>query len=122
MQALAERITEALRAEVGESLHVVSYYDGEELGHVYRSDVVRERYEESQVEEIVADLELESIAQGAHEARHREELHATVRIYDDFLDFTVPLGDLRGVAVALDVDGDYRVREVVDSIEAAADE
>lgn len=122
MEQLAERVSAAAQDEFPEACLVgVSYYDEEQVGHVYRSKWAAEKYEPEQVDEIVNDLRLEAIAFGAHEKRQQEELHATARIYDEMLDISVPITEVEGIVVALDREGAYRTRDVVDLVERTAD-
>lgn len=95
----------------------VSYFTGEEVDHVYQSEWATETYEREEVDKIVRDLQLESLGYGAYEQRQKSQLHATVRIYDEMLDITIPINDREGVAVALDLTGDYSIRKIVDRIE-----
>lgn len=118
MEQLAERVHDALREEFGESCLVgVSYYDHDEIGHVYRSEWAAEKYEPEQVDAIVEDLRLEALAHGAQEQRQMERLRATTRIYEELLDIVVPVSDVQGVAIALEIDAEYRVRDVIDTVE-----
>lgn len=120
MQQVAERVTEVIRDEFDEACLVgVSYYDSDGVGHVYRSDWAEERYDPEAVDAIVDELRLESIGHGVYEKRQRQTLHATARVYDEMLDIAVPTDGTEGVAVALDTDGEYRVREVVSVVERA---
>jgi hypothetical protein len=100
----------------------VSYFTGDEVDHVYQSEWATETYDREQVDKIVRDLQLESLGYGAYEQRQQSQLHATVRIYDELLDITVPVNEFEGVAVALDTSGDYEVRNVVEQIEDVVSE
>ncbi|WP_435096399.1 hypothetical protein [Halarchaeum sp. P4] len=123
MEELAEEVREGICEAVGEEPLVgVSYYTGERVGHVYRSDWAEEKYEPGQVDEIVRDMQLEAIGYGAHEQRQEEQLHATVRIYDDLLDIAVPIDGSQGVGVALDLQGEYSIRKTVALIEETIEE
>lgn len=118
MEQLAEDVLAELRESIGgEPIEGVSYFDADEVGHVYLESRERGAAEEARVDRIVEDLQLEVIGYGAYEKRQQEQLHATSRIYDDLLDVTVPVNGDEGVAVALDIDGEYSVRNVVDRIE-----
>ncbi len=118
MEQVAEDVLAFIRDEVGEEpLLGVSYFTGEEVDHVYQSEWATETYEREEVDKIVRDLQLESLGYGAYEQRQKSQLHATVRIYDEMLDITIPINDREGVAVALDLTGDYSIRKIVDRIE-----
>ncbi|MGZ0746693.1 hypothetical protein [Haloparvum sp. AD34] len=122
MEQLAERVSGALQDEFTEVCLVgVSYYEQEGVGHVYRSDWATEKYEPEQVDAIVEDLRLEAIAFAAHEQRQEERLHATARVYDEMIDISIPLTEVTGVVVALDREGTYRTRDVVDLVERVAE-
>lgn len=122
MERLAERVAAALQDEFPEVCLVgVSYYEQEGVGHVYRSDWAAEKYDPEQVDAIVDDLRLEAIAFAAHEQRQEEQLHATARIYDELLDVSIPFSEAEGVVVALDREGAYRTRDVVDLVERVAE-
>lgn len=123
MDSVAPAVADALDASLpDDSLLGVSYYDADGTETVYASEHASEAYDVDQVETIVDDLRLESLARGAHEQRHGERLHATARLYDSLLNVVVPLTDAAGIVVGLDVDGAYRTREVVSVVEEAADE
>ncbi|MFB6170765.1 MAG: hypothetical protein ABEJ06_06410 [Haloarculaceae archaeon] len=121
MEQLAERVADALEGEVGGALAGVSYYTADGVGHVYRSERAADAYTVEAIDAIVEDLQLEAFGHGAHERRHGQALHATVRIYDDLLDVLVPIDEQSGVAFALFLDGDYRVRYVVERAERLVD-
>jgi len=117
MEQLAEEVLTGLRDSIGDApIQGVSYFDQEGVGHVCLESGEGEPDEE-RVDQIVKDLQLEVIGYGAYEKRQQAQLHATSRIYDDLLDITVPVNGDAGIAVALDIDGDYTVRNVVECIE-----
>lgn len=104
MEDVAERVRSTLEETVGrEEMVGVSYYDEGEIGHVFRSEWAEEKYEPEQVDEIVRDLQLESLSHGFHEEVQEESLNATVRIYDEMLDIAVPTNETEGILVGLDV-------------------
>lgn len=118
MEDLAEGVLERVREEFDTGALVgVSYYTNEEVGHVYRSEWAEEKYEPEEVDAIVDDLRLASIGHGAQEQLQAEPLRATIRVYDDVLDIAVPANEVRGVAVALDTEGDYHIREIISVVE-----
>lgn len=118
MEQLAEQAESILKEEVGVEVMIgVSYYDEEGIGHVFRSDWAEEKYDPEQVNEIVEELRFEALNHVVHEERQEETLHATVRIYDEMLDVAVPTNGTRGVAFALDLDGDFSIRELVSVVE-----
>ncbi|MFC7166617.1 hypothetical protein [Halospeciosus flavus] len=123
MEELAERVADALREKYGEETLVgVSYYHEDGVGHVYRSEWAAEKYDPEEVDEIVQDLRFEALGHGAHEQRHREGLHATVRVYDELIDVVVPITEFEGLAFALSNDGEYTVRNVVSLVETVVEE
>lgn len=113
MEQLAERLRDELKAEIDAGLLGVSYYEDEDVGHVFRSEWATEKYDPEQVDEIVRDIQLEALGYGSLKARQEESLHATVRIYEEMLDVAMPITETSGVVFALDRDGDYDLRELV---------
>lgn len=123
MEELAELTVATLRAEVGEEAIVgVSYYDQEGIGHVFRSEWAEQKYAPEQVDEVVEELRFESLGHFLHEKHQQQELRATMRVYQEMLDIAVPTSETSGVAFALDADGDFDVRKVIDSVEKALEE
>ncbi|MFB6271102.1 MAG: hypothetical protein ABEH83_14250 [Halobacterium sp.] len=122
MDDLAAAVRDALEDGVSRGLVGVSYYDEEGVGHVYRSDWAAEKYEPPQVDAVVRDIQLGALGYGSLEARHEQDLHATVRVYDEMLDVAVPVSQMAGVVFPLDVDGDYALRAVIDRVESVIEE
>lgn len=116
MEQLADAVSDALRDEYDPGVLVgVSHIDGAGMNHVSRDEWLGAGYEPEQIDAVLASLREDVLA--AQESNGRTgSRHASVHLYDDVLGIAVPLRDGRGVCVALDREGEYRIRNVVDTI------
>ena len=45
-------------------------------------------------------------------------LHATTRVYDEYIDTVIPLGEREGIVFIIDRDAEYQYPAIVEKIEA----
>lgn len=118
MERLAERVANRLESRAGDALVGVSYYSEREVDHVYRSEWAAEKYTAEQVDDIVGELQLESIGHGVHAEHQEEPLHATIRVYEEMLDVAVPVDSVHAVVFALRREtGGYSLLGLLDAVE-----
>lgn len=120
----AAHVRDELLDEVDDDLLAVGWYHGhrdERTDTVYVDDSYAERATEVPEDTggVLENLMLESLGHGIHEEAHGEELVANVRCYETIVDIDFNVDTYQGVVVALQADGEYQIREIIDVIDGA---
>lgn len=109
----ATAVRDRLLDEHGESVLAVGWYDGE---HENRTgSVYLDEFDEYAGESGYGTLEsalLESIGHGAYTDIHDERLTTTVRLYETVADVDLHIDSLRGVVVAVRLEGGPHITDV----------
>jgi hypothetical protein len=119
IDAVAERASESLRAELGGAVLAVGRYSkaaDQQARTVYTAAAFDRTHGENTSGSVLEDALLETIARGAYETSHDERLTATARLYETLVDVVVPLADGEGVVVAVHREADATVPDVVETV------
>ncbi|AUV84469.1 hypothetical protein C2R22_23265 (plasmid) [Salinigranum rubrum] len=102
-RASAQELVTFLQHELGPQLRSVAYYEENEREILYARDDVTEQYTDEQIEQIFQDLFFETWGRFQQETLYAHgNLNSIVRCFDDAVEMHFPLGELSGVAVAVD--------------------
>jgi len=120
MQRVAQATYIELRKHFSdEMINAIGYFHGETQEFIYISDELERRYDESALDDILEDAFFDTFGASYHEDLYDSELHATTRIYDEYIDTVIPLGDTRGVLFIIDCNAWYQFPEAVKEIKDA---
>lgn len=53
------------------------------------------------------------------EKMYGSELHATTRVYDEYVDTVIPLGETKGIVFIVDRRAEYQYPDIIQKLEAA---
>lgn len=117
MEVAAERVYDALGERLGESLRVVSYFEGNDMGVVHMREDVRGRYSEADDRTILRHARDESHTASFREFDFEADLRAVTRLFDEMLVNYIFLEPGVGIIVSLEPDGQYTYPAIVTEVE-----
>lgn len=116
----AEQVRDRLLDSLGDDLLAVGWYSSQaegRTGTVYAVPTFGEH--QGSGKGALENAMLESMGNAALEGIHDESPTSTVRFYETIVDIDIHLGEFEGIVFALDADGDYRFREVLEEAKDA---
>lgn len=116
----AEQVRDCLLDSLEEDLLAVGWYSSraeERTGTVYAVPEFGEH--DGSGKGALENAMLESMGNAALENIHDETPTTTARFYETIVDVDIALCEFEGIVFALDADGDYRFREVLDEAKDA---
>lgn len=120
MRQAVETVYEELKDEIAdEAIHGVGYFNDETQTFIHTSDEVTQRYDEAVLADILENAFLDVWGAVNQEEMYGSELHATTRVYDEYVDTVIPFGERRGIVFIVDRGAKYQYPDVIEKIEDA---
>lgn len=120
MRQAVETVYEELKGEIAdEAIHRVGYFNDETQTFIHTSDEVTQRYDEAVLADILENAFLDVWGAVNQEEMYGSELHATTRVYDEYVDTVIPFGERRGIVFIVDRGAKYQYPDVIEEIEDA---
>ena len=96
----------------------VGYFNDDTQEFIHISDDLSQQYDEDIFLNIIENAFLDVWGAINQEKMYGSTLHATTRVYDDFIDTVIPLGERTGIIFIIDRDAEYQYPDIVEKIEA----
>ena len=119
MEQVAETVYEELEDTLtGDVIHGVGYFNEETQEFIHTSGDLNQRYDEKVFADILENAFLDVWGAINQEKMYDSTLHATTRVYDEYVDTVIPFGERKGILFITDCDAEYQYLDIVEKIEA----
>lgn len=120
MKRATETVYEELEDQlVDDAIHGVGYFNDEAQEFIHTSDDLNERYDEAVLADVLENAFLDVWGAINQEKMYGSELHATTRVYDEYVDTVIPLGETKGIVFIVDRRAEYQYPDIIQKLEAA---
>ena len=114
-ETVHDEITDML---TDDAIHGVGYFNDETQKFIHTSGDLNQRYDEKVFADILENAFLDVWGAITQENMYASTLHATTRVYDEYIDTVIPLGEREGIVFIIDRDAEYQYPAIVEKIEA----
>jgi hypothetical protein len=80
----------------------LSYFNDEAQEFIHTSDDVNKRYDEAVLADVLETTFLDVWGAINQEKMYDSELHATTRVYDEYVDTVIPVDETKGIVFIVD--------------------
>lgn len=120
MRQAAETVYEELEDQlVHDAIHGVGYFNDETQEFIHTSGDLNQRYDEAVLANILENAFLDVWGAINQEKMYGSELHATTRVYDEYVDTVIPFGERKGIVFVVDRGAKYQYPNVIKKLEEA---
>jgi hypothetical protein len=119
MEHAAETVHKELKNMLtDDAIHGVGYFNDETQKFIHTSGDLNQRYDKEVFDDILENAFLDVWGAFSQEKMYASTLHATTRVYDEYVDTVMPLGEREGIVFIIDRDAEYQYPAIVEKIEA----
>ena len=119
MEQAVEAVYEELEDTLtNDAIHGVGYFNDETQEFIHTSGDLNQRYDEEVFADILENAFLDVWGAINQEKMYASTLHATTRVYDEYVDTVIPFGERKGIFFIIDRDTEYQYPDIVEKIEA----